>query len=282
MNQEREALSKSELLDEVTRRTAADRREVEHVWENAVAVIQDAIKGGQDVSIAGFPKFSQRVDHVRPSPGPVESGSVHVHVTSLSDEERRFLANRHPDIGAADAVAVAVGSSQVLSAVLHLANYAEERSQSIQSLIEALTPEHEVTSQAALLQMRRNAMARAELAAEFGLFTSAEVAERSGSKARNKAAIANRWKQEGLIFSVPVGASPRFPGFQFHDEGRPLKVIAELIRILGPRLSDWDTALWFTSANGWLAGQRPADMVRVDPDGLIAAAENQMANERAF
>jgi hypothetical protein len=69
-----------------------------------------------------------------------------------------------------------------------------------------------VPSAPAVLQARRNALAREELFKEFGAYTSAEVADLAGSKAANKAALANRWKQEGRIFSVMHHGVDYFPG----------------------------------------------------------------------
>src|SRR4029077_15313883 len=60
-------------------------------------------------------------------------------------------------------------------------------------LIEAMLPESPVPTPPAVLHARRNAAAREELSAEFGLLSSSEVAARAGSRAKNKAALANRW-----------------------------------------------------------------------------------------
>jgi len=59
------ALNRSKFLNSVAERANASRRDVEHVWENALGVIQDAIKKGEDVSISGFGKFKQKVTAAR-------------------------------------------------------------------------------------------------------------------------------------------------------------------------------------------------------------------------
>jgi DNA-binding protein HU-beta len=59
------ALNRSKFLNSVAERANASRRDVEHVWENALGVIQDAIKKGEDVSITGFGKFKQKVTAAR-------------------------------------------------------------------------------------------------------------------------------------------------------------------------------------------------------------------------
>jgi DNA-binding protein HU-beta len=55
------SVSRSEFLRRVSERAGAHKRDVEHVWENALAVIQDSIRKGEAVSITGFGKFKQRV-----------------------------------------------------------------------------------------------------------------------------------------------------------------------------------------------------------------------------
>jgi DNA-binding protein HU-beta len=59
------ALNRSKFLNSVADRAGASRRDVEHVWEHALGVIQEAIKKGEDVSITGFGKFKQKVTAAR-------------------------------------------------------------------------------------------------------------------------------------------------------------------------------------------------------------------------
>lgn len=143
-------------------------------------------------------------------------------------------------------------------------------------LIEAMLPRESVPSPAAVLQARRNAAARNQLLCEFGGFSSAEVAERAGSRARNRAALAHRWKQEGRILSVPHLGAEIFPGFQFDEEGKPREVVRRIISTLAGR-SDWEVALWFIVANGWLDGQRPVDLLEADAEAVVNAARRAAA-----
>jgi DNA-binding protein HU-beta len=61
----KETLNRSKFLNAVAEKAGAHRRDVEHVWENAVQVIQDSVRQGRDVSITGFGKFKQRVTKAR-------------------------------------------------------------------------------------------------------------------------------------------------------------------------------------------------------------------------
>jgi hypothetical protein len=141
-------------------------------------------------------------------------------------------------------------------------------------LIESMLPAA-VPSAPAVLQARRNALAREELFKEFGAYTSSEIADLAGSKASNKAALANRWKQEGRIFSVTHHGATYFPAYQFDIEGRPRPVIAQVIKAVGSKWSEWELALWFTSGTGWLDGQRPVDLLESEPEEVALAAERK-------
>jgi len=159
---------------------------------------------------------------------------------------------------------------EVISSREPLVSHRIDSSRLIESMLPAAVP-----SAPAVLQARRNALAREELFKEFGAYTSGEIADLAGSKASNKAALANRWKQEGRIFSVTHHGATYFPAFQFDDQGRPRPVIALVIASLGPKRSEWGLALWFTGSTGWLDAQRPVDLLESAPEEVAEAAERQ-------
>jgi hypothetical protein len=142
-------------------------------------------------------------------------------------------------------------------------------------VIDLLTPDLRVPSAAGVAQARRNAVARTELAQEFGLLTSREVADLAGSRARNRAALANRWTQEGRVFAVPHAGQYLWPGFQFDAQGQPLPVVSEVVAILAGDLPPWPLALWFTSRSGWLDGRRPVDLLATEPAAVVEAARGE-------
>lgn len=125
---------------------------------------------------------------------------------------------------------------------------------------------------ALLQQANRNAKARTDLAEEFGLFSGVDVAALAASTSGNASATASRWKNEGKVFTVGPTGGQRFPGFQFSEDGRPRPVIAQVLAVLGERLSGWELALWFTGSNGWLGGERPVDVLDSDPELVVDAA----------
>jgi hypothetical protein len=148
------------------------------------------------------------------------------------------------------------------------------RSVDTERLIESMLPAT-VPSTARVLQARRNALAREALLQEFGALTSAEVADIAGSRAANKAALANRWKQEGRIFPITHHGQTLFPSYQFDAEGQPRPAIAAVLSTLGQQSRDWELAIWFISSSGWLGGRRPVDLLEGDPAAVAKAARHE-------
>jgi small subunit ribosomal protein S3 len=151
----------------------------------------------------------------------------------------------------------------------------------MQRMIASMIPPSTVPLPAQVLQARRNAEARESLLREFGALKSTDIGEVAGSKATNRAALAHKWKSDHRIFSVTHGNGTYFPGFQFTGEGQPLRVIADILAILGPVRTDWELALWFTRSNGWLGGQRPVDLLLKLPEQIVEAARHE-AEDRVF
>jgi hypothetical protein len=160
----------------------------------------------------------------------------------------------------------------------------ESQGRGLGELIDALTPEQpDLPTPAAVLQARRNAEARSALLAEFGALRSAEVAELAGSRAANRAALANRWRGERRVVAVQVGDELLYPGFQFTSEGKPHPTVASALAELrsNGHVTDWQAALWFVAANGWLGGRRPVDLLDTEPAAVVDAAAHEVA-ERVF
>jgi Protein of unknown function (DUF2384) len=169
-------------------------------------------------------------------------------------------------------------AAELAEVVLSAASAWRAQGRQLTELIEALRPQHrEFPAPAALLQARRNAEARDALLGEFGGLRSAEVAELAGSRAANRAALANRWRAEGRLVAVPVGDELVYPGFQFGADGRPHPTVGAALAELRrqPGLSDWQAALWFASPTGWLGGRRPVDLLDTEPDAVAEAARRE-------
>lgn len=140
-------------------------------------------------------------------------------------------------------------------------------------LAERMLPEAPVPSPAQALLARREAEARWGLLEEFGAFTSEQIAD-NRSRAKNRHALANRWRSEGKIFAVELRGQRLYPGFQFDPETfAPLPAVAAVLGAL-PRaeMSDWEVGLWWVAGNDRLAGRRPVDVLAEDPVAIVEAA----------
>jgi hypothetical protein len=165
--------------------------------------------------------------------------------------------------------------AQRLIVVLKYVLWRREYSERNVRMIEAMMPRTPVPLPPEVLQAQRNALIREAMLREFGGLTSAQVGERAGSKSPNRAALAHKWKSDGRIFSVRHQGANYFPGYLFDGAGQPIPVIADVIRILGTRLSPWQLALWLTSHHGWIGDRRPVDLLTAEPASVIFAAERE-------
>ena len=142
-----------------------------------------------------------------------------------------------------------------------------------ESLIQHMSAQAALPSEGAVRQAQRNAEARAELLDEFGAMTGEEIGEQH-SRARNRHALAARWRKEQRLFSVPHQGRALYPRFQFDRTSGTLRpAIRDVLAALPTdRMSDWEVALWWTASNGWLGGSRPVDLLDDGPDEVVAAA----------
>jgi hypothetical protein len=142
---------------------------------------------------------------------------------------------------------------------------------------DAMLNEGAVIPQAEALQAQANAELRARFITEYGAYTGDQVARLAGSRAENAAQYASRLKRHGEIVSVRWAGRVLYPRFQFTDDGRPVPVIAEVLRTFDGQLSEWQVVLWFVSANGHLDDRAPIKVMADDPGAVLQAAREEVA-----
>lgn len=199
-------------------------------------------------------------------------------VTPLRDAERRRFAIEHAQAGATvkgGAFVIAADDASLLEDAVNLTRRLYHSKVRNRQLLQHFLSPAEEPSGAEIAQLRRNAEARKAFFAEFGALTSKQIAELVGSRATNRAALANRWKAQGRIFAVEAGGPSLYPAFQFGEDCQARPVVAEVLAAFGPRNSGWQTALWFTGANGWLGARRPVDLLESAPEEVAAAAHRE-------
>jgi hypothetical protein len=127
---------------------------------------------------------------------------------------------------------------------------------------------------AVLTQLYRNVTLRVAFLESHETWDANQVAEFSGSTARNKAATAARWRSEGLIFAIDHRGDLLHPAFQFDvDTRRPKPVMASLLKAFGAReASGWEIALWLTRPHPAL-GAPPIEVLDQEPERVLAAVD---------
>lgn len=87
-----------------------------------------------------------------------------------------------------------------------------------------------------------------------------------------------KWLDGGQMFAVNHQGIDYFPayGFDQQDTFRPLTSMAKVIETLGQSKDGWGLAYWFVSSNSFLGGQRPQDLLAVDPEAVVAAAMDEL------
>jgi hypothetical protein len=124
-------------------------------------------------------------------------------------------------------------------------------------------------------QAIRNTAERRQFLREHGAYTALQVHEITG-------ALASDCTSQHLIFAVDHDGQRLYPAFQFGDDGQPLSHVKAVLARLPKALTGWPLALWWTTANDRLDGDRPVDRL-VDPhdvSALAAAAEREQADWR--
>jgi hypothetical protein len=176
---------------------------------------------------------------------------------------------------AGEEVVVFAANHSVATQVTRFAAVLAQLEEQSARLVDAMFIPRSTVSPAAASQARRNAEARQELIDEFGLYDSDQVAEVAGSAATNRSATASRWLAARRIFTVNHRGTRLYPGFQFGTDGHPRPVIAGVLEVFERYgLDGWETALWFTTASGWLDDQRPVDLLTREPEQIVEAARH--------
>ena len=155
-------------------------------------------------------------------------------------------------------------------------NIARHERETLESLVEALVPKAPPTptklKEAAMLARARTAVLQ-----EDNWLTTAQIADLAGFSTSNPSAQPNKWKRGGLIFAIRHRGVDYFPGYGLDPKTgyRPLKAMAKVIETFGDSKDGWGLAYWFSSANSFLGGKRPQDVLAKQPDRVIASAADE-------
>lgn len=146
----------------------------------------------------------------------------------------------------------------------------------LESIVEALVPKAPpkptLLKEAAMLARSRKAVLEG---ADW--LTAPEIARLAGFSESNPSAQPNKWKREGIIFAIRHNGVDYFPGYGLDAETgyRPIKALARVIRAFEGMKDGWGLAYWFLSANSFLGGKRPQDLLARQPERVLAAAQDE-------
>jgi len=205
------------------------------------------------------------------------SAADRIAVARLNRRDRERFEKTHPEVVREEPALVVSAPQPILDALEEFVQHLARESEKSRQVLDLLTVEvgSRILSQARLEQLRIQAKAREHFLATYPTLTSAEVAELSGSSARNKSALASRWKQEGKVFAVSDQSTDRYPLFQFGSDGKPLPVMEEILRLFAGE-NGWTIALWFAASTDWLSEDSPADRVGRDAAAVLEAARRSV------
>jgi len=133
-------------------------------------------------------------------------------------------------------------------------------------------------SKAAREQARMLIEAKTTILNSGDFLPATEVAKLAGFSVSNLSVQPSKWKRNREIFAIQHGREDYLPLYGL-DPGdhRPRKEMAEILKIFGDAKDGWGLAFWFAGLNSFLDDQRPQDVLATDPEQVIAAARDEMA-----
>jgi hypothetical protein len=105
-----------------------------------------------------------------------------------------------------------------------------------------------------------------------------EVARLAGFSASNLSVQPNKWKRNREVFAIQHGREDYLPLYGLYPgDHRPRKEMAEILKVFGDAKDGWGLAFWFAGLNSFLDDERPQDILANNPNRVIAAARDEMA-----
>ena len=144
--------------------------------------------------------------------------------------------------------------------------------ESLEAIVEALVPKVPPTpnelKEAAML-----ARARTAVIDSGDWMTTAQIALAAGFSASNPSAQPNKWKRDGAIFAIRHNGIDYFPSYGLDPQAgyRPRKPLAHILRIFGDSKDSWGLSYWFMSANSYLGGKTPRELLASAHERVISA-----------
>jgi hypothetical protein len=149
----------------------------------------------------------------------------------------------------------------------------------IASIVALMVPKQPVPS-TLLREARMLAQAKTEILQSNDWVTANEIAHLAQYSSRNPSSQPNKWKRDNRLFAIRHNGCDYFPVYGLDKDAayRPLPAMREVIKILATKKSSWGMAYWFASVSSLLGGKRPQDLLVTDPQRVIDAAKDEVAD----
>lgn len=148
--------------------------------------------------------------------------------------------------------------------------------ESLAAIVEALVPKVPPTPNE-LKEATMLARARTAVIDSGDWMTAADIARAANFSATNPSAQPNKWKRDRAIFAIRHNGIDYFPSYGLDAQAgyRPRKALAQVIKTFGDTKDSWGLSYWFMSANSFLGGKTPRELLATDPGSVIAAAADE-------
>ena len=103
--------------------------------------------------------------------------------------------------------------------------------------------------------------------------TAEEIAGHAGLGTADPIEVVDGWKRQGRVFALRQDGQDHFPMYALDSNFHPLPVMEKILLVLEgyePEL----LAGWFASRSRFLDGSRPLELVKTEPERVVAAARN--------
>lgn len=135
-----------------------------------------------------------------------------------------------------------------------------------------------MTTSISLREAEMEARARRAVMESGDWLTVDEILQLPGFSSRSDCVHPAQWKQQGDIFTINDHGTEYYPAFGLKKDAgyRPYRVMSKIIDIFKDDKSGWGMAFWFQSANSYLGGLKPQNLIVKDPDLVIDAALDEV------
>lgn len=146
----------------------------------------------------------------------------------------------------------------------------------LKTIIDALTPNIPLADDL-LEEASRIAQLRTRVIESTKWLTAAQVSQMAGYSSSNPSTQPNKWKKGKQIFAVFHNGIDYFPGYTLDEKRgyKPITELKEILLILEDTKDSWGIAYWFASANSFLNGKKPQELLASHPLLVIKAAKEE-------